>query len=234
MEKANKHPSFIGEESVKHLKKYLAKRELTDRENLTPESLLFITHKKPNKGITPKGIKQNIQEIGSQSQKRHGNELELCDLTEFFKEKAQVIGCNHLNYIIGEATDENYSPENDEFYRQLYMDIVMDSLEIEPLTKSMLRLRDNQIKELTQKFNFLFDGYKNLERMAKPLIDFHARNEDGEMTIRLKQSTITDPRLKPSRIKQEEQGIERRKQPRARILTRRAKYFRPKRKKRLN
>lgn len=200
--KFGRHPSFIGEESVKYIKKYLAKRELSEKEKLTPESLLFITHKKPNKELIPKEVNRTFKRIAHKVRKGNITEAQLNDLKEFFKEKAQEIGFNHMNYIIGEAIDESYNPENDEFYRQLYKEVIMDSLEIEPLTKSMLRLRDNQIKELTQKFDFLLDGYKNLQRMAEPMIDFYSRNEDGEMTIRLKQTNVTDPEAEARRIEQ--------------------------------
>ena len=203
--KFGRHPSFIGEESIKYLQKYLTKRELTDKEKLTPESLLFITRNKPNQSINTKEVSRTFKKIAHKVRKGNLSQLQLNLLREFFKQKSEEMGHNHVNYLIGETTkeDNNYTPENDEFYRKLYKEMVMDSLEIEPITKSMLRIRDNQIKEIKQNFDYLLTGYHDLQELAKPMIDFYRSHEDGEMTIHLKQRTIDDPLEEAHRIKQE-------------------------------
>jgi len=68
---------------------------------------------------------------------------------------------NHVNYLIGNTTESNYTPENDDFYRKLYKEIIMDSIEIEPLEKSALYSRDNQIKKI-----------KNQLKTIEPLLEW--------------------------------------------------------------
>jgi len=187
-----RHPSFVGEESVKYLKKYLAKRELADKEKITQESLLFITHKKPSNPIIVKETGRIFRKIARKVTKGHPKELSLDSLRLFFLQKSEEIQGNYLNYLVGESNKvKDFQPREDEFYRKLYKEIILDSLEIEPITKSMLRVRDNQIKDLSQKFDYLLLGYKDLQELAKPMIDFHSSREDGEMTIRMKQKTMS-------------------------------------------
>jgi hypothetical protein len=201
--KFRRHPSFIAEEAIKYLKKYLTKREVHEKEKLTPESLIFIIHNKPNKPITVKEIGRTFKKTANKIRKGKPDELQLPALREFFKQKSEEMGHNHVKYLMGDTPNNNYKPEDDEFYRKLYKEAVMDSLEIEPITKSMLRMRDNQIKDLKQKFDYLLTGYQSLQHLAKPIIDFHSKKEDGEMTIHLKQRTVVDPLEEARRIDQE-------------------------------
>jgi hypothetical protein len=190
--KFGRHPSFIGEESVKYLKKYLTKREMTDKEKITQESLLFVTRRKPNNPIIVKEIGRIFKRKAQKVTKGHLKELSLDALKIFFQQKTEEIRGNHLSYLVGENVYENrFKPEEDEFYRKLYKELVLDLLEIEPVTKSMLRIRDNQIKDLTQKFDYLLLGYKDLQQLAKPMIDFSKNEEDAEMTIRMTQKKMS-------------------------------------------
>lgn len=166
--KFGSHPSFIAEEAINYLKNYLTERKLKDKEKLTPESLLFTIHNKSNKQIITKEMNRKFNKIVKEVIKSEST-LQLNNLREFFIQKSKKIGQSHLNYLIGNPTNNNYTIENNEFYRELYKE-VMDSLEIEPMRKSALRLRDIQIKEIKQqieKIEQYLTKPKELESLVK-------------------------------------------------------------------
>jgi len=160
-----RHPSFIAEESVKDLKKYLTKRELQDKEKLTPESLLFTLHSKPNKQINMKEMNRAFKKTAKKIRHGKSNSLQLNALREFFKRKSAEMGHSHVNYLMGnmnKAPNGIYTPEDDEFYRKLYKELVMDSLEIEPQTPSEIK------KHLQKETQELRDRLERIERTVFP------------------------------------------------------------------
>ena len=149
--KFGRHISFIGEETVYYLKKYFIQREL-GKEKLTSESLLFIIYNKPDKQILTKELSRTLKNI---SQRIIGKKIGLNDLRNLFLEKAKDIERNHINYMIGEPP-KNYVPENDEFYRRLYKELLMDALSIEPMATT------NKIRKETYELNERLERIENV------------------------------------------------------------------------
>lgn len=140
------HPSFIAEETINHLYRYLQNRKLRYKEKLSKDSFLFIVEKKPTRQIS-------LKEINRKLKKSSMNLLTLNGLREFFKQQAKPFGSNHLNYIMGNK-GRNYIPEKDEFYREQYKEI-MDSLNVEPILPSRIIKIEKENSALKHKLNLI-------------------------------------------------------------------------------
>jgi len=149
-----KFPTFIGHEAVNYLKQYLHTR----RDNLTPESLLFIIRNNPNKEINTKDesrtFSRTAQELKRQRKityevtKGKPSELRLFKLRKFYQKKAE----DYLAEI-----DSNRTQKDDEFYRKLYEEKAMPLLEIEPLTPIEIHRLKKQQQELENKLEKIED-----------------------------------------------------------------------------
>ena len=94
---------------------------------------------------------------------------------------------------MGNTTDNDYKPENDEFYKELYQIMVMDSLEIETVKKSALRLRDNQIEKLKKQFEEIqetifpkrptIDAISDPIQKAKKIEEWLEKNPEDEVPL---------------------------------------------------
>jgi hypothetical protein len=123
-----KAPAFIGEEAIKYIKRYLLTRR-----NLTPESLLFTVRNSPNKKINTKDVSKRFTSTAQEYQKKANpssrfmlekpNDLKLYSIVYFYREKAK-------DYL--KELEKYTSVKNDEFYRKLYEEKALSSLEIEP------------------------------------------------------------------------------------------------------
>lgn len=147
-------PIFIGEEAVQYLKQYLEIREI--KEQLTPTSLLFTAKKNPNKEINTKDESIAFARIAQKLRRRKEiryesgtpSELRLTSLTQFYQRKAK----NYLTELRKKSV-----PKDNEFYRKLYEEIAMPSLEIEtPTTMEIHQLR-KQHKQLQNKLRKIED-----------------------------------------------------------------------------
>jgi hypothetical protein len=143
--KFGRHPSFIAEEAVKYIKNYFRLRKMKEKEEITPESLLFTIHKKQNEQIKVKEMNRVFKRIAHRLNKEKPVDFELDDLRRFFKEKTAAIGLEHANYLMGNPSS-NYTPEDDEFYRTLYNEIARNSLNIEQTP--LLYTREIEISDL--------------------------------------------------------------------------------------
>jgi hypothetical protein len=166
-------PDFIGVEAVKYLKQYLRTRT-----NLTPESLLFTIRNNPNKEINTKDVSrtfrlaaqkfENQRKTTFEVRKGEPSELRLYSLIKFYRKNAK----DYLTEL-----DHDHSPKDDEFYRKLYEEKAMPSLEIEPPTqieihqlKKEIERQNNEIKNL--KFQLEIDAQvewqREINEMTKP------------------------------------------------------------------
>ena len=125
--KFGSYVTFVGQDSTKYLKQYLATRT-----NLNPNSLLFCAHDDPNKPIDDKAMSHHfrfavrkLEECGAlkfEIRKNKPSELRLYNLRKFFRKYANQMGFENVNYLMGHTvrgSDENYKPQDPEFYREL-------------------------------------------------------------------------------------------------------------------
>jgi integrase len=196
--KYGSYVTFIGPDALKYLKLYFATRE-----NLTPESLLFCTHDNPKKPVNVKDISRAFRLAARKLEKsgaidyqiREGkpSELRLYNLRKFFRKYANQMGFENVNYLMGHTvrgSDENYKPQNPDFYRELYAEKAMPFLRLEEPTptetneiiktlkkqhetemgslKNELKKRDEQIQALNERFNKYERYLKLMEENFKP------------------------------------------------------------------
>lgn len=183
--------TFIGEESVKYLKAYLATRS-----GVGPEDYLFTSHG-TDKRANPKSFstifvraieKLKAKGIMDFEQKEEGKPrtVRLYNLRKFFRKHAGQAGIEYVNFWMGHKTDYKakhipasdvhyFSREDVEFQRQLYKEKAMPFLRLETATPSEteqtiqelrkeIEKRDNAIQDLTQK-------YAQLETKLRPFIE---------------------------------------------------------------
>jgi len=197
--------SFMGEESVKYLKAYLATRP-----NLGPEDCLFSAHGKDKKldrgsmshifGRATKKLKRKGLMDFEQKEKGKPSEVRLYNLRKFFRLKAGQAGVEYVNFWMGHktnykaphipASDTHYfSREDVEFQRQLYKEKAMPFLRLESATPSeteqtILELRkqlDEREKEISElRDNVAILGDPDLRRALKNVVDFMEVLEDAE------------------------------------------------------
>lgn len=146
-----KCPTFIGQEAINYLKQYLNKR--AKKEKLTPESLLFTIRNNPNKEINTKDVSrtfkravQNLAKNGKirlEIKKGKPSELRLYSLVRFYEKNTSAYR-KELN--------NDSTPRNDEFYKNLYEKLAMPLLEIEPPSPMDMRELRKQLKKMESLF----------------------------------------------------------------------------------
>jgi hypothetical protein len=139
-------PNFVGKEAVKYIRDYLDKRK--KREKPTTENLLFTAKNKPNKEINTRRVSIVFKESARKKtiKIKNPDELKLYSLVEFYKNTTEDYQ-KELKELNNDPT-----PKDDEFYRELYRKKALENLEIEPqtLTDTLHRL-ETQNKEVTQR-----------------------------------------------------------------------------------
>jgi integrase len=196
--KFGSYVTFIGADAVKYLKQYFATRS-----NLNPNSLLFCSSTDENKPISVKSESsrfrysaQKLEKIGAlkfEIRKNKPSELRLYNLRKFFRKYANQMGFENVNYLMGHTvrgSDENYKPQDPEFYRALYAEKAMPFLRIDAPTptetnqlvnamtkqheaemdilKKELKKRDEQIQALNDRFSKYELYFKMMEDKFKP------------------------------------------------------------------
>ena len=153
--------TFMGEESVKYLKAYLATRSGID-----PEDYLFASHG-TDKRANPKSFSrifaraiQKLKEKGIMEFERgpegKPSEVRLYNLRKFFRKYANQAGFENVQFwmghIVKEGQEEHYRPKDVEYYRQLYAEKAMPFLRLETATPSetdkIMSMQDQKIKSL--------------------------------------------------------------------------------------
>jgi hypothetical protein len=146
-----KYPTFIGQEAINYLQRYLGDR--ARRTKLTPESLLFTIRNNPNKEINTKDVSRTFKlvvqdlaknrKITLEIEEGKPSELRLYKLKRFYEKNARQ--------YLTKLSDSN-TAKDDELYRNLYEELAMPSLEIEPPSPmDMHRLR-KQLKKIESLF----------------------------------------------------------------------------------
>jgi integrase len=196
--KYGSHITFIGEDAVKYLKRYLATRS-----NLAPESFVFCSHIDPEAPVNVKDVSRafrlaarKLQESGAITYEvREGkpSELRLYNLRKFFRKYAIQMGFGVVEYMMGhtvKGVDGSYRPQDPEFYRALYAEKAMPFLRLEEPTptetneimktlkkqheaemsslKKEIQKRDEQIQALNERFNKYERYLKLIEENFKP------------------------------------------------------------------
>lgn len=180
--------TFMGEESVKYLKAYLASR----RQNITVESFLFTSYGKDTK-LNRKSIsvifKDSIEKLKAkglidfeQKAKRKPRTVRLYSLRKFFRKFAHQAGFEFVQFWMGHivhaGVDEHYRPKDVEFHRKLYAEKAMPYLRLETATPSETELT---ITELRKQLEERDEVMKKLQ----PLIEFAdvLENEEARYAV---------------------------------------------------
>jgi site-specific recombinase XerC len=183
--KYGRYVTFVGPDALKYLKLYFATRK-----NLTPESLLFCAHDDPQKPVNVKDISRAFRLAARKLEKsgaldfkiREGkpSELRLYNLRKFFRKYANQMGFENVNYLMGHTvrgSDENYKPQDPDFYRELYAEKAMPFLRLE--TSNPLET-EKAITSLEQENRDLQNKIKKLEDMMEKIYlrVFQEKNEE--------------------------------------------------------
>jgi hypothetical protein len=142
-----KSPTFIGQEAIQYLKKYLQIR--ARKEKLTPESLLFTAKNNPDKQINTKDVSRTFREtarklgIGQKVKKGEPSEICLFSLVTFYRRNAK----NYLNEFKKNPLKDH------EFLRSLYQENAMPLLEIETKVTITIYQREQYQKEIDRQNN---------------------------------------------------------------------------------
>jgi len=153
--------TFMGEESTKYLRSYLATRS-----NIGPEDYLFASHgtdkqlnSKSISGIFKRVIEQ-LKEKGmmdfEQKQVGKPRTVRLYNLRKFFRKFANQAGFEFVQFwmghIVKEGQEESYRPQDPEFHRKLYAEKAMPFLRFETATPSetdkLIQIQAQEIKSL--------------------------------------------------------------------------------------
>jgi integrase len=207
--KFGSHVTFIGEESAKYLKLYLATR--TD---LTPESLLFCIHNKPNTPINIKNLSRAFQtsarrlrKTGALSyeirEKGKPSELRLYTLRKFFKRKCKDMGDEDTNYLMGHTivgANANYAPRDPEYYRKRYEEKALPFLRLEsPTPTDAQQLRDLMRKQHQKEMELLQTQLKERDEQLEAMNKRFEKIEEA-----LKTTLNPSPESKANLMKQPE------------------------------
>ena len=159
--KFGSHPAFKGKEARKYLKMYLETR----KDELMPESLLFITHKKPKREINTKNLSRAFQytarklkKTGHMTYKIRGSgkpsEIRLYNLRKFFKKYAYQMGEENVNFLMGHTivgSNANYKAKDPEHYRKIYEEKALPNLKLEEAKPADLyKLKQEHQEEIAE------------------------------------------------------------------------------------
>jgi len=193
--KYGNYVTFIGSDTIKYIKQYLATRK-----DLTAESLLFCSHFDSNQPINTKDVSRVFKESAQKLEKsgaleyeiRKGkpSELRLYNLRKFFRKYATPMGFENVNYLMGHTvrgSDANYKPQDPEFYRELYKEKAMPFLRLE--TSDPLET-ENAITTMKQENKKLKNQIVELENMMKKIYSrvFYEKTEQEEQKKWLKEN----------------------------------------------
>lgn len=159
--------TFMGEESIKFLKSYLATRIVQ------PESYLFTSHG-VEKRLHPKSIarifrgtidrlkKKGLIDFKDRQFNKPG-EVRLYNLRKFFRKYANQAGFEFVQFwmghIVKEGDEEHYRPKDVEFHRKLYSEKAMPFLRFETATPTetdrIIQSQAQEIEMLTKRVQTL-------------------------------------------------------------------------------
>jgi len=189
--------SFMGKESVRHLKAYLDRRS----SKLGPEDYLF-TSKGSDKQLesraltkvfrcTIEGLKDKGIISFEQKAKGKPRDLRLYNLRSYFRNRAAKMGVEYVNFMMGHkanyraaqipASDAHYfSREQVETLRKLYRKEAMPHLRLESKTPSETEQTIQELRRQLETRNRGIEELKNTMQRIQPFIDFIKTFPDEE------------------------------------------------------
>jgi len=188
--------TFMGLESVRFLKAYLATRP-----NLESEDYLFTSYgsdkrlnRKSIAGIFARTI-EKLKEKGvmdfKQKEKGKPRTVRLYNLRKFFRKQTHQAGFEivqfWMGHIVEAGVDEHYRPQDPEFYRKLYEEKAMPFLRLETRTPSETEKQIDELSEQLKHKDEVIEKMKgrldNLEKaMNDALVLFLKKGESKEAT----------------------------------------------------
>jgi len=168
--------SFIGPESVKHLKTYLLKRR-----KAKPDDYLFASYGSDKK-LNPKSISnifartvERLKDSGVMSfnQKKEGKprEVRLYSLRKWFRKQAGHAGSDFVNFWMGHSlgVDAHYFSRDPEHHRKQYEEKALPHLRLETVTPSeteqIIEQLKRQMKDLQEQFKDLQESYEMIREV---------------------------------------------------------------------
>jgi len=177
--------TFMGEESVKHLKDYLKTRP-----DVGPEDYLFTLHGKDTEmnrrsvsHIFSRAIvklkRKGLMDF-EQGEKGKPGELRLYNLRKFFRKYAHQAGFEivqfWMGHIVKEGEEEHYRPKDVEFHRQLYAEKAMPFLRLETATPTetdkIIQRQAEEIEDLKGQLAKMDEEHKRLDEKIEAFGEF--------------------------------------------------------------
>ena len=195
--KYGSYVTFMGADGAKHLKQYLVTRTA-----LGPESYVFCAHDDPNKPVNTKDMSRafkiaahRLEQTGAMKfevRKGKPSEIRFYTLRKFFRKQAALMGFENVQYLMGhtvKGSDNNYKPQDPEFYRKIYEEKAMPNLRLESKhpaeTEHLIVEQAKQIEdlrreneELKAKMSQLAVQTGSLETLLKRVQDLERKLSD--------------------------------------------------------
>lgn len=206
--------TFMGEESVKHLKAYLATRS-----GVGSEDYLFTSHgvdKRANPKSMSRIFARTIQKLKQkglmefeEGPEGKPSEVRLYNLRKFFRKYANQAGFEFVQFwmghIVKEGQDEHYRPQDVEFHRQLYAEKAMPFLRLETATPSETEQTIMDLRSKLEQRNHVIAGLsKEIEQLWRnfegfgPIFKVLARPEVIDTII----DSFKDPEIQEKMIRE--------------------------------
>ena len=186
------HFTFIGEDAVHYLKDYLKTRP-----NLTSESYVFVSYKKPELPLDPKVVSHIFQALAKklrakgllkfeQREKGKPNQIRMYNLRKYFRKFANQAGFEFVQFWMGHVVqagqEEHYRPKDVEFHRKIYKEKAMPFLRLEQSTptetekviedlRTQLVERNGTVRELEGRIQSTEEKLVELEKIRAILDD---------------------------------------------------------------
>ena len=219
------HFTFMGEESIKYLKAYLATRS-----RIGPEDYLFTAHGLDKKA-SPKSITRIFARLVDKL-KASGlidfkdrkfdkpSEMRLYNLRRYFRKMAHQAGFEivqfWMGHVIEKGQEEHYRPQEVEWHRKLYAEKAMPNLRLETATpgeteQTVMELR-KQLEDRNREIGELRNGMTKLQPLMNFVNGFETeealqtflsrlRNSSFDITFEGQDQTLVSLRLRGEQVR---------------------------------
>jgi integrase len=163
--------TFVGEETIKHLKDYLKTRP-----QIGLDDYLFTKHGDKNEKLNRASMSHIFRRAANQlkqkgimdfERKQAGKpaEVRLYNLRKFFRKYAGQAGFENVQFwmghIVKEGDEEHYRPQDPEFYRQSYKERAMPFLRLDTETPTETDLRLTRANEEIERLKTELENERN-------------------------------------------------------------------------
>ena len=173
--------TFMGSESVQHLRDYLKKRP-----DLSLESYLFTQHGTEKKldrrtmshRFRDAVIKLKRKGIVDYEQKKKGKpgSIRLYNLRKWFRKQANQAGFEFVHFWMGRIVktgqEEHYRPTDVEFHRELYAEMAMPFLRLETATPTETEKAIGELERRLKERDQEIKGMRETMAKMQPLVEF--------------------------------------------------------------